>query len=100
MSDVRLACESCGAPLGHSHRRACPHPGTVLSTQAVGSDGGSEGAEAPEDRSIRNQVIGYLKGRAMAIEEEAANAPQESLDGIRARIGVYRIAAHHLEEEG
>lgn len=97
MSDVRLVCESCGAPLGHSHRRACPHPGTVLTNQAVGSDGGSE---APKDRSIRNQVIGYLKGRAVASEEEAANAPQEALDGIRARVGAYRNAAHYLEQEG
>lgn len=54
----------------------------------------------PRAQAIHNQVIGYLKGRATAWEEEAVNA--EPLDvrlALTEKAGRLRVVADDLEQE-
>jgi len=52
------------------------------------------------DISMRNQIIGYLKGKANVREDEAANAPSsDARQELTEQAATLRLAADDLEHE-
>jgi hypothetical protein len=76
-----------------------------LGTLAVGMFWGylarlrEEQVVGPEP-AIRNQIIGYLKGKASAARDEEANAPtSDARSELNKRATAYELAAEALESE-
>ncbi len=56
--------------------------------------------ETPSPEVIRNQVLGYMKGKACAAREEEANAPtHDARSTLNKRATMFELAAEALEEE-
>lgn len=72
----------------------CSHCGKTWSISGEGID------QETHERVVRNQVIGYLKGKGTAREDEAANAESDDArDKLAHEAAAFFLAADDLERE-